>query len=102
MEHIVQFAIGIDDDAIKKRIAESAEKQIIENINHDVMRIIFKPEYYNSSKLSNQPTGYMDEKIDVFLEKHRDDIIELAAERLAERLSKTKRAKEIVESMKGI
>lgn len=44
MEHIVQFAIGIDDEAIKKRITESAEKQITDSIQKDVEKMIFNPE----------------------------------------------------------
>lgn len=38
MEHIVQFAIGIDDKGIKERIEKSAEKQIIERLYHDIAR----------------------------------------------------------------
>lgn len=32
MEHIVQFAIGIDDEAIVKRVTQVAEKQIVKAI----------------------------------------------------------------------
>ena len=32
MEHIVQFAIGIDDNAIKKRIEENAYDDILERL----------------------------------------------------------------------
>lgn len=32
MEHIVQFAVGIDDEAIQKRIMETAHNQIIDAI----------------------------------------------------------------------
>ena len=32
MEHIIQFAVGIDDNAIVKRVEEQAEKQIVETL----------------------------------------------------------------------
>ena len=36
MEHIVQFAIGIDDEAIVKRIEENAEKTITKDLRYKV------------------------------------------------------------------
>ena len=32
MEHIVQFAIGIDDEAIRQRIKETGYEQVIRNL----------------------------------------------------------------------
>ena len=32
MEHIVQFAVGIDDEAITNRVSEHAEKEIIKDL----------------------------------------------------------------------
>ena len=32
MEHIVQFAIGIDDNAIKKRVEDNAYDDIVERL----------------------------------------------------------------------
>ena len=55
MEHIVQFAIGIDDEAIRKRIAESAEKQIVASIKEDVESILFNYEYYSGKINKNNP-----------------------------------------------
>ena len=40
MEHIVQFGVTIDDEAIKKRIEESAKKQITDDISKDVKKTI--------------------------------------------------------------
>ena len=37
MEHIVQFAIGIDDNAIKKRIEENAYDDILEKNRDDII-----------------------------------------------------------------
>lgn len=45
MEHIVQFAIGIDDEAIKKNLEKSAVKQITKNIQADVETAMFNSRY---------------------------------------------------------
>ena len=47
MEHIVQFGIGIDDESIRKRIEETAEKQIIETLTKDVKSTIFEKDSWS-------------------------------------------------------
>lgn len=95
MEHIVQFAIGIDDDAIRKRVIESAEKQIIEKLTYDVKSQIFKPHYYKKDKLTDELQDWVEKRIeDIIIESCKDEIIERAAAMLADRLSRTKKAKE--------
>lgn len=96
MEHIIQFGIGIDDDAIRKRIIEGAEAQILKNIEDGVRSTLFERNYY-SKGYSKVPTDYLDGKIDEFLESHKDDILEMAAAKIADRLARSKRGKEILE-----
>jgi hypothetical protein len=96
MEHIIQFGIGIDDDAIRKRIEEGAEKQIIKNIEDGVRSSLFQKDYFGK-EYNKVPTVYLDRKIDAFLGKHRDEILDMAAAKLADRLAKNKRGKEILE-----
>ena len=36
MEHIVQFGIGIDDEAIRKIIMEKAEKSILDDLKKEI------------------------------------------------------------------
>ena len=40
MEHIVQFAISIDDDKIKRNIENSVEKQVTNKIKGDCMKAL--------------------------------------------------------------
>lgn len=96
MEHIIQFGIGIDDDAIRKRIEEGAEKQILKNIENGVRSTLFEKDYRGSG-YSKVPTSYLDKKIDDFLKAHKDEILDMAATKLADRLAKSKRGKEILE-----
>jgi hypothetical protein len=99
MEHVIQFGIGIDDDdAIRKRIEDGAEAQILKNIEDGVRSTLFEKDYYGRG-YSKVPTSYLDKKIDAFFEAHKDEIIDIAATKLADRLARSKRGKEILEGL---
>lgn len=100
MEHIVQFAIGIDDKAIIDRVTARAEDIILEEIKNDAKTAIFERNHYSSSFTGN-PTRFFEEKIELFMKENKDEIIEITAKRLAERLSRTKAAKAVLEGMKN-
>lgn len=97
MEHIIQFGIGIDDEAIIKRVEAKAEDTIMQEIRHDAKAAIFKSMYPNNSVFTRNPTDFFDEKIDQFLKENKDEIIEVAADRLAVRLARTRAARELKE-----
>lgn len=93
MEHIVQFAIGIDDEAIRKRIEASAEKQIIDSIKSEVTDQIFRKGTW--TKETQLHSWVRDIIVDAILE-HKDDIIKSAAMELCEYMKRTKAVKEAV------
>lgn len=97
MEHIVQFAIGLDDNAIRERIEKRAEEHILKELTQDTKAVIYKRNAYSNS-FSNEPTLFFNDKLDAFFKENEDKIIKMAAERLADRLSRTKKAKEIKEN----
>lgn len=41
MEHIIQFGVTIDDDAIKKNIEEKARNQITEELKAEIRKELF-------------------------------------------------------------
>ena len=100
MEHIVQFAIGIDDNAIVKKVSENAEKEIIKNLQQQVANKIFET-YWNkdvnpkTDPLSNYSKGIVEN----FLEKHQTEILEKAAAHLADKLARSKKGKEIFNNL---
>ena len=101
MEHIVQFAIGIDDDGIRERITEQAEKQIIKNIEQSVRNKLFDAPYYGRNADEKSPLSeYSKRLVETFLEKHTDEILEKAAKHLAEKLARSKAGKAILEGQK--
>ena len=106
MEHIVQFAISMDDETLKRKVAENAEREIMANLQREVGRIIFERTSYYDYGRNNK--GY-DEHIlsswakmqfENFLKVHKDEIIAGAAKELADRLARTKAGKAILENLK--
>lgn len=98
MEHIVQFAIGIDDDAIVKRIEENAEKAITKDLRDKVGKIMFGISAYSGRELDSVSSWTADLFMR-FLEDHRAEIIELAAKCLAEKMAKTKAVREATQGV---
>ena len=95
MDHIVQFAIGIDDDAIRKRIEQNAEKQIIDRIHKSLQDEIFHYNTWDKTK----PSGLSEaarEMIERIIESYKDEIIRMAAKELVESMRRTKAFKEAV------
>lgn len=93
MEHIVQFGITIDDNAIINTIVQKAEKSILDEIKDAIKKAMFKRgRYYDETEVHT----WIKDELDKFLENHKDDIISLASEKLADKLSRTKRVKDEV------
>ena len=101
MEHIVQFAVGIDDKAITDRITETAEKQIVDSIRKDVINKLFQPYYYReTANPERDPLSNFSEKIlRTFLDENKEAILDRASRYLAEKLARSKAGKEILEDM---
>lgn len=93
MEHIVQFAISIDDQAIEERIRKTAEKQIVEAIQKKVEDELFDVRYGRRVGCAE----WVKRKVDAFLEDNRLEIIDRAAAQLAEKLLRTKAGKGLLQ-----
>ena len=97
MEHILQFGISIDDEAIKKSIASKVEREIINHICSDMEKELFRMSYGGSNI---QGLSYQGEQIvKDWLESHSDVIIEKTVESLCNYLKRTKAIKEAVKSV---
>ena len=99
MEHIIQFAVGIDDERIVKHIEERAEKTITDELKKKVEQQMFRCNFYGepTRELSNWTASL----VESFLKDHKDEIIELAGKHLAEKLVRTKAVKEMIENLKN-
>ena len=100
MEHIIQFAVGIDDNAIRDSVTKNAEKQIIQSIERQVRNRLFESNYYGrDADEKSRLNGYSEKIIENFFEKHKAEIIEKAAVHLADKLARTKAGKALLGEM---
>ena len=84
MEHIVQFGINIDDDAIRNLVVSEAKKLIIGELTKDVQRELgITGNRYNRSDVA-------EEIADEIMERCREDIVRDTVERLADTLPRRK------------
>ena len=100
MEHIVQFGIGIDDEAIRKIVMEKAEKSILNDLKKEIRTDIDNQIFVIDRGWSGKDYKKVDlqdwvkDLVVKLLEDHKTEIIERASERLADKMSRTKAFKE--------
>ena len=92
MEHIVQFAIGIDDDAIRKRVIDCAYNDVVKQLMEEAKRDVkLTSSYYRPE---NTWADLIDRALRHYFDENKDTIINLAAEKLADSYKRTKAFKE--------
>ena len=92
MEHIIQFAIGIDDDRIVKLVEDNASKQIIGDLKQQVANRIFSAYYcgQNANPSTDKLSDLSVQIVSDFLKDNKDVIVERASELLADKMLKSK------------
>ena len=94
MEHIVQFAIGIDDEAIANKIQANAEKVIIQQLQQKVEKCIFTTNYCGNA--TGNLNSVAENLLLEWLNSHSEEIIQRASKLLSDRMIKTKAVKEAI------
>lgn len=92
MEHIVQFGINIDDEAIKRTIIETAAEAVMDGCREELG---LDGGYYAECKLRDLVASEVDKH---FIELE-PKIIEMASDKLAERMCRTKKVKEATQAV---
>lgn len=91
MDHLVQFTISIDD----AHIAQVVEQKAAKAMEDEVLKVCHSHIYCERDHWGNKEPGPMLKKaVDQFMNDNREEIIDKAADKLAERLSRTKIVKE--------
>lgn len=97
MEHIVQFGISIDDEAIRKKIESSAYNDVINRLFGDV-----KGDIHNKLRSTYGSRPY-DALVDVIvkeiIEENKEEIIERASLMVADKITRTKKFREATEKV---
>ncbi|MDB1402963.1 peptidase U32 [Bifidobacterium adolescentis] len=92
MEHIVQFAIDIDDETIQNRIEEHAYSDVLNKLTKNAVDSVFSHSSAYTRDIMWE--GLMGEALQSFLEERKDEIIDKAANMLADRFQRTKKYRE--------
>lgn len=91
MDHLVQFTISIDDAHIAQLVEQKAAKALEDEVIKVCKSHIGDERNYWGD---NEPGPALKKAIDDFMSDNREEIIDKAADKLAERLSRTKVVKE--------
>lgn len=94
MEHIVQFAIGIDNKAIQNRIKEYAYRDVLDKLAKNAVDSVFA--HTNAYSRDTMWKTLMEDALQSFLEERKDEIIDKAANMLADRFQRTKKYREAI------
>lgn len=93
MEHVIQIAVGVDDERIAKICEEAAAKQVIE----DIRMAAHGKKYYGG--INDEPENLKElfkEEIEKCVEENKDKIIQLAVAEVSRGILRTKALKEAV------
>ena len=92
MEHIVQFAIGFDDEGIRKRIQENAYNDMLDKLVIEAKKGLSLncSDIYQRQRWST----IVDVALHNYFDENKETIIDLAATKLAESYKRTKAYKE--------
>ena len=86
MEHIIQFGITIDDDAIRKNVESHALAAVVETFVGEMKRNL--PKTYYGNNVDWKAVAY--NCVSEFVEQNRDEIMDIAADKLVEKVARTK------------
>lgn len=98
-EHIVNFAIGIEDDKIIRLVEESAKNQIIDDLKKKVINAMFESRYRSFSTVDDALSEMSKEIITDAFNENKEAIIDKAAKYLAEKMIKTKAVQEKIKEV---
>ena len=93
---IINIPINIDEDQFNKLVETDYDRKIDDRIYKDVRKAFEEKSGYYNRRMSDGILVMVKEQIDCILKAYKNEIIEAAANKLAERLARTKAAKELV------
>lgn len=100
---IINIPIQIDEAKMEEVVQRDYEQRVIKLIAEHITTALTKQStsYYAYDKASDGMTNLIYERIDLFIGAHKDEIIEIAGSHLADKLARTKAAKELIENLKA-
>ena len=94
MDHLVQFTISIDDAHIAKMVEDKAARALTDEVQKKC-NVAIGEKHWNGFEVGPS----LEDELAKFFRDNKDDIIEAAADKLAEKMIRTKAAKEAVKKV---
>ncbi len=91
---IINIPLTIDDELWASALARDYESKVTEKLTAEVRKVICDHDVYKDQRRGMD--SLVSDKLDDILKEYKDEIIDSAADKLAERLARTKKAKEII------
>lgn len=92
----MQFGITIDDDAIRRAVIEKVSNQVTSSIKGDIIKEISGRKDASKFDYTRKLHDMVSESTEYFLEANKEEIIKETSKQLADKLSRTKAVKEMV------
>lgn len=93
---IINIPINIDEDRFNKLVETDYERKIEDRIYKDICKALEEKSGYYNKRMTDGILVMVEKQIDCILKAYKNEIIEAAADKLAERLARTKAAKELI------
>lgn len=92
----VPVTIGVNEEEIANEIRKNVEDRVVEKITKEIKGVIYKKELYGSRETNEPLYRMIHSHITEILEKNESVIVQEAAKALADKMIKTKAAKEAI------
>lgn len=101
MEHILQFAVSIDDTSIEKLVIESATKQLANEIIDEAKKSLGFINRYGRPILDEDGDGYaiVKDAIEKVVREREDKIINTVIDRIVEKTYRSKKYQKILDNL---
>jgi len=99
---IINIPLQIDEATFEQKVRDDYSENVKQLLLAKVDQVLkeYDNRYYTQSKSWKNGLEYIiTQNIAIFIDDHKDEIIEMAADKLADRLARTKKAKAILEDI---
>lgn len=100
MQHIFNIAIDIEDERIAKSIEDSVSDRAFKIIADRIENFMCEKSYYGRVNNYKPLENLVVSRIDLILAENKDLVLEKAAEKIAEKLARSKDGKAILDKFK--
>lgn len=98
MEHVVQFGINLDDEAIKNAVVKRASDELYKKLESDSSGVLFHKNYRGEV---NSTTERFDDYIFKWMDNNRDMILDAIVEKITDRIMHSNKIKTAIADKLG-